>query len=196
MKVRAQANTIQSDKANMRRFFLYTTSVLCFSGLVATAADRYDEWLLEQPRGSVFTLSFKQSVLFNSKIATSELGFVCDQTDKLQSAILIPFDGTFENHQEVIPVFIQKSSEQYSASDLLQKWKSGIDYIFLESQDDINALTSFLKANEADGAKTVHFFFPNALDAHLRTSNHIIVNVSGFSDGFSAFQIACGLSLK
>ena len=182
----------------MRSFLLHIASVLCFSGAVATAADRYDEWLLEQPRNSVFTLSFKQSVPLNNKRATSELGFVCDQTDKLQGvgAILIPFDGTFENHQNAIPVFIQKSSEQYGPPDLLQKWRSGSEYIFLVSQDDVNALISFLKANAADGAKTVNFFFPNGLDAHPRTSNHIIVSVSGFSDGFSAFQIACGFSLK
>jgi hypothetical protein len=180
----------------MRRFLLYIASVLCLSGAVATAADRYGEWLLEQPRHSVFTLSFKRSIALNNKMATSELGFVCDQTDKLQGAILIPFDGTFENHQDLIPVFIQKSGDLYGPSDLLQKWKSGTEYVFLESQDDVNALTSFLKANEADGAITVHFFFPNGLDAHPRTSNHIMVSVSGFSDGFSAFQMACGLSSK
>ena len=46
----------------MRRFLLYTALALNFSALAATAADRYGGWLLEQPRSSVRTLSFKQSV--------------------------------------------------------------------------------------------------------------------------------------
>ena len=98
----------------MHRFLLYTTLALYFSVLPVTAADRYDEWLLEQPRISVFTLSFKQSVARNSKIATSELGFICDQKDKsaLIGAILIPVDGTFANRQRVIPVLIQKNKDQ------------------------------------------------------------------------------------
>ena len=78
--------------------------------LPATAADRYGEWLLGQPRTAVFTLSFKQSVPRNSKIATSELGSICDQKDRsaLVGAILIPVDGTFENRQRIIPVLIWK----------------------------------------------------------------------------------------
>jgi len=62
----------------MCRFLPYTALALYLSVLPATAAKRYDEWPLEQPRSSVFTLSFKQSVPRNSKIATSELGFICD----------------------------------------------------------------------------------------------------------------------
>ena len=66
----------------MRRFLLSTALALYFSVPAATAADRYGEWLLEQPRSFVLTLTFKQSVPLNDKIATSELGFVCDQRDK------------------------------------------------------------------------------------------------------------------
>jgi hypothetical protein len=84
----------------MCRLVLYTALALHCSVLAATAAERYGEWLLEQPRSSVLTLSFKQSVTLNDKTATSELGFICDQRDKLKSVgvvVLIPFDGTFEN---------------------------------------------------------------------------------------------------
>jgi hypothetical protein len=175
---------------------VYTAFALCFSVLAATAADRYGEWLLEQPRSSVLTLSFKQSVPLNNKIATSELGFICDQRDKLKSVgvILIPTDGTFENKQHVIPVLIQKRSDQYDPSDLLQKWKNGTEYIFLESQDDVGDLVSFLKINETGGVKSVHFFFRNDLDGGSQISNHIAINVSGFSDGFRAFEMACDRS--
>ena len=95
----------------MVRFLLYTALTLNFSALAVTAADRYEGWLLEQPRSSVHTLSFKQSVQLNNKIETSELGFICDQRKNLKSVgvILIPFDRTFQSDQEVIPVLIQKT---------------------------------------------------------------------------------------
>ena len=99
----------------MRRFLLYSASALYFSVFSATAADRYGEWLLEQPRSSVLTLSFKQSVPLNDKIATSELGFICDQNDKSIGVILIPVDGTFENRQRIIPVLIQKNKDRYDS---------------------------------------------------------------------------------
>jgi hypothetical protein len=162
----------------MRRFLLYSASALYFSVFSATAADRYGEWLLEQPRSSVLTLSFKQSVPLNDKIATSELGFICDQNDKSIGVILIPVDGTFENRQRIIPVLIQKNKDRYDPSDLVQHWNNGTEYIFLESNDDADKLASFLKANEADGVKSVHFFFPNDSDAGPQIANHVVVDVS------------------
>jgi hypothetical protein len=33
---------------------------------------------------------------------------------------------------------------------------------FLEAKDDIDELASFMKANEMDGAKSVHFVFANS----------------------------------
>jgi hypothetical protein len=88
-----------SPGVNMRRFLPHTALAFYLSVLPATAAaDRYGGWLLEQPRSSVFTLSFKQSVPRNGKIATSELGFICDQRDKSAhvGVLLIPVDGTFK----------------------------------------------------------------------------------------------------
>jgi hypothetical protein len=177
----------------MRRFLLCTALVLWFSVLAATAADRYGVWLLEHPRNSVVTLSFKQSVPLNNKIVTSELGFICDQREKLLGVILIPFDGTFESKEDVIPIWIQQS-EQYDPFNLLQKWKNGIEYIFSESKVDVEELASFLKAEEIDSEKSIHFFFPNDSGSGHQKSNHIVINVSGFSDGFGAFQKACAQS--
>ena len=123
----------------MCRFVLYIALALYFSGLAAIAADRYGEWLLEQPQSSVLTLSFKQSLSLNNKTTTSELGFICYQENAstLVGTILIPFDGTFQNRQSVIPILIQKNKDQYHRSDLLQHWKNKTDYIFLESEDDV-----------------------------------------------------------
>ena len=177
----------------MVRSLLYTALALNFSALAVTAADRYGGWLLEQPRSSERTLSFKQSVQLNNKIETLELGFICDQRKNLKSvgAILIPFDGTFQSDQDVIPVLIQKNADRYDPSDLLQNWKNGVEYIFLELKDDVDELASFMKANEMDGTKSVHFVFANSPHEGPQTSNHIAINVSGFSNGFDAFQMAC-----
>ena len=43
----------------------------------------------------------------------------------------------------------------------------------------------------AGGTTSVHLYFPNDLDAGPQITNHIAVNVSGFSDGFGAFQQLC-----
>jgi hypothetical protein len=137
-----------------------------------------------------------QSVQLNNKIETLELGFICDRRKGSRSVhvILIPFDGTFQSDQGVIPVLIQKNADQYDPSDLLQNWKNGAEYIFLESKDAVDELESFMKANEMDGAKSVHFVFANSPPEGPQTSNHIAINVSGFSNGFDAFQMACASS--
>ena len=181
----------------MLRFLVYTALALNLSALAVTATDRYGAWLLEQPRSSMHTLSFKQSVQLNNKIRSLELGFICDQRKNTKSVgvILIPFDGTFQSDQEVIPVLIQKNADQYvGPSDLLQKWKNGAEYIFLEAKDDIDELASFMKANEMDGAKSVHFVFANSPPEGPQASNHIAINLSGFSNGFDAFRMACASS--
>jgi hypothetical protein len=145
----------------MVRFLLNTALVLNFSALAVTAADRYGGWLIEQPRSSVRTFSFKQSVHLNNKILTSELGFICDQRKNSRSVgvILIPFDGTFQNDRNVVPVLVQQNADQYDPSDLLQKWKSGVEYIFLEAKDDVDELATFMKAKEMDGAKICALLF-------------------------------------
>ena len=90
----------------MRRFAPYAALMLYMSAFPATAAERYGEWLLEQPSDSILALSFERSITFNNRAATSELAFVCNPENKYVGVILIPFEGTFKNQQEVIPVVI------------------------------------------------------------------------------------------
>jgi len=197
-RIENQTSTIvaRSVGANMVRFLLYGALALNFSPLTASAADRYGGWLLEQPRSFVRTLSYKQTVKLNDKIETSELGFICDQrkSSKSVGVILIPFDGTFNSDQDVIPVLIQKNAEQYDPSDLLQNWKNGAEYIFLDSKGDVDELATFMKAMETDGASSVHFVFSNDISDGPQTSNDIAINVSGFSDALDAFQMVCASS--
>ena len=42
----------------------------------------------------------------------------------------------------------------------MQRWENGADYIFLESPDEQEELASYLKDREAEGVKSVHFYFP------------------------------------
>ena len=109
-------------------------------------------WDLEQRGKALFALSYKQSASINNKTATSELAFLCDQRNKMGviGAILIPFDGTFENHQDPIPVSIQKKSDEYDRSDLLQNWKNGSEFLFLDVPDDVADLIALLKEKGAD----------------------------------------------
>ena len=58
----------------------------------------------------------------------------------------------------------------------------------------VEELASFMKANEMDGAKSVHFVFANSPPEGPQASNHIAINLSGFSNGFDAFRIACASS--
>jgi hypothetical protein len=51
---------------------------------------------------------------------------------------------------------IQKVEEQSDASDLMQRWENGSDYIFLESPDEQEELASYLKDREAEGVKSAH----------------------------------------
>jgi hypothetical protein len=138
----------------------------------------------------VVTLSFKRSIALRNEVATSELGFICDQGDHSRLiAILVPFDGTFENWRDIVPVLIRRRSD--TPFGLLQKWKNGNEYIFLDTKNEVHELASFLKAEEADSEKSTHFYFPKDANTDLQNANHIVIDVSGFSDGFSTFQKAC-----
>jgi hypothetical protein len=174
----------------MHHSLLFAALMLYFSGAFASARERYGAWLLEYPRSSVVTLSFKRSVALDNEVATSELGFICEQGDHpTLVAILVPFDGTFENWRDVVPVLIRRGSD--NPFDLLQKWKNGKEYIFLDTKDEVRELASFLKAEETGSEKSTHFYFLKDANAGLQNANHIVVDVWGFSDGFDVFQKTC-----
>ena len=175
----------------MRRFGLYAALAMCVYGLPATAEERFERWSLEQPGDFIFALSFKRSISFDDRTATSELAFLCNQEEKYVAVLLIPLDGTFKSRQQTISVAIQRTEEQSDASDLAQRWENGPGYIFLESPDDQEELASYLKDREAEGVKSVHFYFPNDLDASTQTTNHMVVDVAGFSSGVATFTSRC-----
>ena len=117
--------------------------------------------------------------------------FFVIKREKYVAVLLIPLDGTFNSRQNSIPVVIQKIEDQSGPTDLMQRWGDGPGYIFLESPDDQEELTSYLKDREAEGVKSVHFYFPNDLDASTQTTNHMVVDVAGFSSGVATFTSRC-----
>jgi hypothetical protein len=145
----------------MHRSLLFAALMLYLSGAFASARERYGAWLL-----------------------------ICEQGDHpTLVAILVPFDGTFENWRDVVPVLIRRGSD--NPFDLLQKWKNGKEYIFLDTKDEVRELASFLKAEETGSEKSTHFYFLKDANAGLQNANHIVVDVWGFSGGFDVFQKTC-----
>jgi hypothetical protein len=104
---------------------------------------------------------------------------------------MVPFDGTFESHQDPIPVSILRKSDKYGPFDLLQKWKNGSEFLVLDVNDDIADLIALLKEKDTGSDTSVHFHFPNGLDNGQQTSNHIVVDASGFAASFAEFEKGC-----
>ena len=104
--------------------------------------------------------------------------------------LLIPLDGTFTTRHGAIPIAIRKIEEKSDQSDLMQRWQNGPGYVFLQPHDEQEELALYLKDREAEGVKSV-FYFPNALDASTWTTNHISIDLAGFSDGVAAFTKRC-----
>jgi hypothetical protein len=105
--------------------------------------------------------------------------------------LLIPLDGTFSTRHEAIPVAIQKIEEKPSQSDLMQRWESGPGYIFLESRDEQEVLATYPKDREAEGVKIGSHLFPKRPRRGMPTTNHIIIELPGFSGGVAAFTNRC-----
>lgn len=145
----------------MGRRLLYAVLGLCFGGFAGSAADRYGEWSLDRLRSNVSTLSYTQSVpLEDNNVGTAELGFICIENggSRTFGATLLPFEGAYEDAQGEVVVLVHKG-ERYTSSDFSQKWQNAYDYLFLESQTEIERLVQYLKTNEAKGEKSVYLSF-------------------------------------
>jgi hypothetical protein len=72
---------------------------------------------------------------------------MCDKRDRsgFVGVILVPFDGTFQSRRDEVPVLIQ--------TDLIQNWKNGSEFLFLDTKDDVADL-------KATMSQTRHPFAP------------------------------------
>jgi hypothetical protein len=174
----------------MRGIVLYAVLWLYVGCIPATAGERYQQWLLEPQGEGIIAFSFRSNSS-EDKIATSELAFVCNQESKYVGVMLMPSQGTFKNQQDIIPVAIQKSENEFDSSGLLQSWEKRSRIYLFGNAGQAGGTCIVLIARENDRAKTVHFYFPNDLDARTPTTNHIVIDLSGFSAGLEAFKTQC-----
>jgi hypothetical protein len=167
--------------------------VLWLGGSVANAADRYGEWSFEKLNSSTPALFSREMRPGEDKILIAELGFTCDRQHKAGQivATLIPFEGTYINQQRDVLVLVEKSLHIITPSDLSQKWHNGFKYIFLNDQDLLDKLVTYLKINEANGTESVHFLFSGDFNGKPDILNHVDISLSGFSDGFAVLNTAC-----
>ena len=180
----------------MCRRLLYAMLGLCFGGVAASATDRFGEWSLDRLRGNVVALSYTQSTpLEDNNVGTAELGFICIQKDGSRDvgATLLPLEGAYENAQDEVVVLIHKGPH-YSSPDLSQKWQNTHDYLFLDSQDEIDALVGYLKTSEANGEKSAYLSFSGDLFGRPAMLNVVTIDLSEFSNGFAALQATCAAS--
>jgi hypothetical protein len=154
----------------MRLFGLCLAVILCACRLSATqAAERFGQWSLEQPDDFVFALSFKRSTLLDGRTVTSQLAFICNQ-EKQDVAVLMPLDGRFGSRHEAVLVVVQKIEKQPNEQE---------------------ELATYLKDREADGVKSVHFYFPSDFVAGTKATEHIVIELPGFSVAVAAFTNRC-----
>jgi hypothetical protein len=98
--------------------------------------------------------------------------------------MLLPFDWLFENQHEIVPVLIEKNEDELEQSDILQQWHNvANDYIFSISKPDVEELTLLIRAREAEGVKSIHFFIPNDSEDGPQSSLHIPIGVVGSGPG-------------
>ena len=135
-------------------------------------------------------MAFKRSIPMQNGVGPG-LAFICNQQSKYVVGVLAPSPGTFKNEQESISLAIQKSEDGYDPSDLLQRWENEGEYIFSEIPGEQEDLTSYLKDRESEGVTSVHFYFPNGLDTGTGTTNHVVIDLSGFSRGLETFKKRC-----
>ena len=136
-------------------------------------------------------LKLKPTASPNDEFGAPEVAFVCNQESKYVVVIVAPSPGKFQNHQETVSVAVQRTENDFDSSDLLQRWDNEGDYIFAERPDELDKFKSYLKAQEADGIKSVNFCFPNDLVTGAGTTNQVVIDLSGFSKGMQRFEKAC-----
>ncbi len=61
----------------------------------------------------------------------------------------------------------------------------------MDAAEEIASLIALLKEKDADSDRSVHFYFPSGLDDSPQTSNHIVVDSSGFTTKFEEFESDC-----
>ncbi len=152
--------------------------------LVAPAGETNAEWSFKILKdGAVLSLEYNQSItLSNDAIETASFGFSCDRralSGKI-GAMLLPFEGSYNNQQDEVPVLIERSSNQSPSTSLLQKWGNGYKYIFLSPAAEVKTLVEYLKTRQAEGTPFVDVIFSGDYNGRTEKLLKIAVSVSNF----------------
>jgi hypothetical protein len=114
------------------------------------------------------------------------------------SAMIFPFDGTYNNQETKVPVLIEPSRNPNSSNSFYREWGNGYKYIFLNQQDAVKALIEYLKTNQKmDREPSVNVLFSG--DYYGRTEKpenvlRIVVGLSNFFDSYNNFVETCTAS--
>jgi hypothetical protein len=84
----------------------------------------------------------------------------------------------FTSRHVAVPAVVQRTEEK--PYDLMQRWENGPVYIFLEPSDEQEELATYLKDREAEGAKSVHFYFLSDFVAGIKATEHVVIGLRGF----------------
>jgi hypothetical protein len=78
-------------------------------------------------------------------------------------------------------------------TDQFEKAHSELEVFVREREHELKERGDMppLNSLEPEGVKSVHFYFPNDLDASMRTTNHMVIDIAGFSGGVAAFTNRC-----
>jgi hypothetical protein len=197
----------------MRQYILHGLFALIFSlnfgGDIASASPPDDritqhapegEWSLKTLKdGAVLSLEYNQWItLSNDAIETASFGFSCDRrtpSGKI-GATLFPFEGSYNNQQDEVPVLIERSSNESPDTSLLQKWGNGYKYIFLNPTAEVKKLVEYLKSRQKEGSPFVDVLFSGDYNGRTEKLLKVAVALSNFSEAFSRFESACTAPLN
>ncbi len=97
--------------------------VLIIGMPIALTADLDPAWSIETLKdGELILLMYRDYIAQGDEIKFAELGFVCDRKRLNEiGARLLPFQGTYDNQQQDVPVLIQPGRNATDSVSLAQK---------------------------------------------------------------------------
>ena len=180
------------QRNSMCQAFLWSMFVLIIGMPIALTADLDPAWSIETLKdGELILLIYRDYIAQGDEIKFAELGFVCERKRLNEiGARLLPFQGTYDNQQQDVSVLIEPGRNATDRVSLAQKWINGFNYIYLK-QPEVGKLVQYLKQSEKDGVQSVNVLFSGDFEGHTEKLLKVVVELSGFSDGFVAFGKAC-----
>ena len=176
----------------VRRYVPYSALALCCLATSVTAGERFGQWSLEFQEEGVVALKLKPNRFAQRRIWSAGSGVRLQSREQVRRSHDRAKSGDIlEINRKQFPLRSKNGKRLGLHPDLLQQWDNEGDYIFAEQPDELDKFTSYLKAQEADGIKSVYFYFPNDLVTGAGKTNQVVIDLSGFSKGMQHFEKEC-----